>query len=95
MLLCKNVIVNGRRTSMRLDQETWDALNDICANDKITIHDLCSRIDDARPKNAGLSSSVRRFVLNYFRAALKKAEQNFPATRNEFNAGVILKTLID
>ncbi|MBP5160795.1 MAG: ribbon-helix-helix domain-containing protein, partial [Alphaproteobacteria bacterium] len=30
MLLCKNVVVNGRRTSMRLDKETWTALSDIC-----------------------------------------------------------------
>ena len=48
MLICKNVIVNGRRTSMRLDRETWISLTDICNRERITIHELCSKIDRIR-----------------------------------------------
>lgn len=74
MLVCKNVIVNGRRTSMRLDKETWSSLNDICAREKVTIHELCSKIDLARG-NSGLSSATRLFVLTYFRYVLNKYEK--------------------
>lgn len=88
MLICKNVIVNGRRTSMRLDRETWMALNDICAREKVTIHELCSKIDDAR-KTSGLSSSVRLFVLTYFRTILKQYEDG----ETGFSTQMLLKAL--
>ena len=88
MLICKNVIVNGRRTSMRLDRETWMALNDICTREKITIHELCSKIDEAR-KNSGLSSSVRLFVLTYFRTILKQYEDGEAG----FSTQMLLKAL--
>ena len=73
MLVCKNVFVNGRRTSMRLDAETWTALNDVCQRENITIHQLCSKIDMAKGFS-GLSSATRLFVLTYFRCLLDKYE---------------------
>lgn len=90
MLICKNVIVNGRRTSMRLDRETWASLNDICAREHLTIHELCSRIDFARGKS-GLSSATRLFVLTYFRYALNKYEKNVFHVSPEVNPDIILK----
>lgn len=92
MLLCKNVIVNSRRTSMRLDQETWSAIHDICSREQLAISDLCSKIDDARGK-AGLSCSVRRFVLTYFRTILKKYERETAHLAPEFNTQTILNIL--
>ena len=71
MLVCKNVVVNGRRTSMRLDQEAWKALFDICQLENMTLHQLCSKIDTQR-QDTGLSRAVRLFVLNYLRNLLKK-----------------------
>ena len=40
MLLCKNVIVNGRRTSMRLEKEIWNALSESCLKDNISLSNL-------------------------------------------------------
>ena len=73
MLLCKNVVVNGRRTSMRLDKETWQALSDICKRENITLYKLCSLIDSAKGES-GLSSATRLFVLTYYRRSLAKYE---------------------
>ena len=84
MLVCKNVIVNGRRTSMRLDRETWQSLADICAREKLTIHELCSKIDSAKGKS-GLSSVTRLFVLTYFRCVLNKYEQTNENFAMDFN----------
>ena len=75
MLLCKNVVVNGRRTSMRLDKETWTALSDICRRENLSLYKLCSLIDTAKG-NAGLSSATRLFVLTYYRRSLAKYEAN-------------------
>lgn len=89
MLICRNVIVNGRRTSMRLDKETWTSLNDICARERLTIHELCSRIDNARGKS-GLSSATRLFVLTYFRFVLNKYEKEAFNISPEYNPEAIL-----
>ena len=77
MLLCKNVVVNGRRTSMRLDKETWLALSDICRRENITLYKLCSLIDSAKGQS-GLSAATRLFVLMYYRRSLAKYEVNLP-----------------
>ncbi|HCS69150.1 MAG TPA: hypothetical protein DIW51_04200, partial [Rhodospirillaceae bacterium] len=37
--------VNGRRTSLRLENATWDALDQICECEKTTVHELCSMIE--------------------------------------------------
>ena len=73
MFLCKNVTVNGRRTSMKLEKETWESLADICLRKKMTIHKLCSEIDLRRGRY-GLSSAVRLFVLRYYQKKLNEYE---------------------
>jgi predicted DNA-binding ribbon-helix-helix protein len=89
MLICKNVIVNGRRTSMRLDRETWISLADICSRRHITIHELCSKIDCIRGKS-GLSSATRLFVLTYFRSELNKYEKPTFTVPPEYNPNTVL-----
>ena len=91
MLVCKNVIVNGRRTSMRLDRETWISLNDICQRENMTLHQLCSKIDLARG-NSGLSSATRLFVLTYFRFILNQYEHVGESGSNVFNPNLILQS---
>ena len=71
MLVCKNVIVNGRRTSMRLDQEIWNSLSDICQKEDMNIHQLCSKIDSQKG-NSGLSGAVRLFVLTYLQHVIDR-----------------------
>lgn len=90
MLICKNVIVNGRRTSMRLDRETWVSLADICDKEGMNIHELCSKIDRVRGKS-GLSSATRLFVLTYFRSKLNQYEAPFFRVPVEYNPDSLLK----
>ena len=92
MLVCKNVIVNGRRTSMRLDRETWISLADICQRENMTIHQLCSKIDSARG-NSGLSSATRLFVLTYFRFVLNQYEHQGNSDDNLFNPNFVLQNV--
>ena len=66
MFLCKTVIVNGRRTSVRLLRQTWMYINEICVNENTTLHYLCSRLDQERGR-MGLSTAVRLFALTYYR----------------------------
>ena len=69
-LINRNVTVNGRRTSIRLEPEMWDALAEIAKRENVSVSDVVSRIDrNARHRGSGLTARVRVFVLGYFRAA--------------------------
>ena len=70
MLLCKNVIVNGRRTSMRLEREVWNALSESCKEQNISLNTLCSQIEKSKDKR-GLSSAMRVYALNFYRNLVK------------------------
>ena len=73
MLISHNVNVNGRRTTMRLEKETWEALDTIIKWEGTNLHDLCSKIDRERKGN-GLTLSVRIFVVAYFRSIAIKQD---------------------
>lgn len=68
-LLLRNVTVNGRRTTIRLEPEMWDALAEIARREGYTQTQLCSRIADGQPPGLSFTASVRMFILMYFRAA--------------------------
>jgi len=71
-LISKNVTVNGRRTSLRLEQASWDALRDICACEGLTTHELCSMVESRR-HGASRTSAVRAFIVTYYHTAAKDA----------------------
>lgn len=71
-LVSRNVTVNGHRTSLRLEVETWDALDEICRLEGITIHQFCSRVEGQR-NGLGRTSAVRVHIVNYFRNAARAA----------------------
>lgn len=64
----RNVTISGHRTSIRLQREMWDAIEEICRREKITLHQLCSRIAESKASRS-LTSEVRVFVVSYYRAA--------------------------
>ena len=67
-LVAKNVTVGNLRTSLRLEPEIWEALDELCAREGITIRQLCTLIDDYRRGNSR-TSAVRAFAVTYFRMA--------------------------
>ncbi len=67
LLVSKNVNIGRRRTSLRLEQEFWEALMDICARESLTIHQLCTLVDQRR-HGSSRTSAIRAFVITYFRA---------------------------
>ena len=68
MLDNRNVIVNGSRTSIRLEPVFWDALAEIAASEGRTIHEICSMVDRSR-RDSSLTASLRVQILSYFREA--------------------------
>ncbi|MGY0793231.1 ribbon-helix-helix domain-containing protein [Azospirillum argentinense] len=73
----KNVCVAGKRTSMRLEPAFWDALTEIAQREGLTVGALCTRLAErveALDTNS-LSSAVRVYVMEYFRAASPRLEE--------------------
>ena len=68
-LVSRNVTIGGHRTSCRLEPYMWDALYDVCARERVTIHTLCTRISERKDVNTSLTAAIRVFALAYFRAA--------------------------
>ena len=59
-----SVTIHGHRTSLSLEQPFFDRLAVIAARRQMSLAALIAEIDDARPKDANLSSALRIFVLD-------------------------------
>lgn len=71
-LISRNVTISGHRTSIRLEQATWDALDQICTIESKSIHEICSVIEQFR-HGSSRTSMVRAFIVTYFRVAANAA----------------------
>lgn len=70
--MSRNVTVSGHRTSLRLEQDVWDALDEICDREGISVHNLCTLIEQRRA-HSSRTAAVRAFILGYFREAASDA----------------------
>ena len=68
-LISHNIMIMGRRTSVRLEKEMWMAIKDIARNEKCTIHDLCSAVSQRKKPDTSLTAAIRVFIMAYFQAA--------------------------
>lgn len=75
-LVSRNVTVNGHRTSLRLERATWEALEEIAANEGKSIHEVCSMVEDLR-RGSSRTAAVRAFIVTYYRTAATNAGASF------------------
>lgn len=68
-LVSRNLLINGKRTSARLEPDMWSALFDIVRREGRSAHELCSLIDEHKPSDCSLTAAIRVFIMAYFRAA--------------------------
>lgn len=67
-----SLTLRGHRTSVSLETEFWHAFRQIAEAQDKTINALAIEIDEQRPADAGLASSIRVFVLNHYKNAAPK-----------------------
>lgn len=65
-LITKIITLNGRKTSMRLAQAEWEAVNLICKKENIYRKALIEMIEGAKDSSISLTSTVRLFAIVYF-----------------------------
>jgi predicted DNA-binding ribbon-helix-helix protein len=72
----KHSILIGRRiTSISLEDVFWISLQQIARGRQVTRSDLIASVDAAR-KNTNLSSAIRVFILNHYRASGRSGRKN-------------------
>ena len=66
-LVIRTVKVHGHRTSVRLEPNMWDSMIEISRREFCTPDDVCSYVAERKPPHGSLTSSLRVFILDYFR----------------------------
>jgi predicted DNA-binding ribbon-helix-helix protein len=67
-LVNRNVVAERGRTSMRLEPELWDALQEICEREAQDMSTLVRQVE-AAGHAGGRTSAVRVYIMNYYRLA--------------------------
>lgn len=70
----RSIIVAGHKTSVSLEDAFWKALKEIAGDRHLTLSDLVSSIDTGR-QQGNLSSAIRLFVLDHYRANARPAQE--------------------
>jgi predicted DNA-binding ribbon-helix-helix protein len=63
----RSIVIAGHKTSVSLEEGFWKALKEIAGSRAMNLSDLVAAIDAER-KHANLSSAIRLFVLDHYRA---------------------------
>ncbi len=97
-LMNKIVMLNNRRTSMRLCFKEWEALYEICKIEHISKNHLIEMIEAHKDNRLGLTYYTRLFLMSYFREAAseeghKKAGHGI--AENYASINQVLKNLYD
>jgi predicted DNA-binding ribbon-helix-helix protein len=67
-LVIRNVVVAGRRTSVRLEPMMWESLHDIARQRHMTLHQLVTEIDRNRTASS-LTAGIRVYIVAFYRSA--------------------------
>lgn len=71
-MIARNVTVAGRRTSLRMEPEMWDALQEAAAREGLSLHDFCTAVAKRRGAYS-MTAAIRVHLLGYFRDAATEA----------------------
>jgi len=69
-MVTRNVAICGKRTTVRLESAVWAGLDEICLREKLSRHEVCSRIDRQR-HGVNRAQAIRAAVVTYYRLALR------------------------
>jgi len=67
----RNIHVGDKKTSVTLEPLVWELLHNIADEQKSTVHELCTFINDRKNKDASLASAMRIFVMAYMNVQVK------------------------
>jgi predicted DNA-binding ribbon-helix-helix protein len=78
----RSIVIAGHKTSVSLEDEFWKCLKDIATGRDLTLSEVVASIDTDR-RHGNLSSAIRLFVLDYYRAQAGQNRNMRAAERTE------------
>jgi predicted DNA-binding ribbon-helix-helix protein len=66
-LVSRNLVVCGRRTTVRLEDEMWASFKNIAESEECSVNDLAGRIDSRKKAGQSFTSAIRLFLMLYYR----------------------------
>ncbi len=66
-LVFKNIRLGGKRTSIRIEAEFWEALEEIARRENRTVNGILERLTAGERQGGNLTSAIRVLALGYFR----------------------------
>ncbi len=63
----RSIVIAGHKTSVSLEDAFWKGLKEVAGERDMTLSDLVAAIDSER-RHGNLSSAIRLFVLDHYRA---------------------------
>jgi predicted DNA-binding ribbon-helix-helix protein len=88
----RSIVIAGHKTSVSLEDAFWKGLKEIATGREMTLSDLVASIDTDR-RHGNLSSAIRLFVLDHYRAKIGD-ERSAPETPREGSASSSSNTSI-
>ena len=73
----RSIVIAGHKTSVSLEDAFWKGLKEIAASRGLTLSDLVASIDSDR-RHGNLSSAIRLFVLDHYRAQMVQSPPTQP-----------------
>ena len=67
LVVKRSIAIRGHRTSFSLEREFFDELQSIATKRGVSLAALVAEIDEARPRQANLSSALRLHVLEWLK----------------------------
>jgi len=91
LVLKRSIVVGGHKTSVSLEDAFWRGLKEIASARHLTLSAMVAEIDSGRT-SGNLSSAIRLFVLDHYRAmistpaASQSAQAGTPKIRKRWSA---------
>jgi predicted DNA-binding ribbon-helix-helix protein len=63
----RSIVLNGKHTSISLEDEFWEAFRAIAASKQVALSELATQIAVAQGDQPNLSSGIRVFILSHYR----------------------------
>lgn len=67
-LVTKNVKIDGRRTSVRLEPSMWKALDEIAEDEGCSIHEICTAVYEIKMDDTSFTAALRVFIMLYYKS---------------------------
>jgi predicted DNA-binding ribbon-helix-helix protein len=72
-LVSRDLVICGRRTTVRLEDEMWESLKDVAEREGCSVNALGSRIYRQKKSDESFTSAIRIFLMLYYRDAAREA----------------------